>query len=31
VTVDPMQEFSSLLEAPSPAVLTTYREVTAPP
>jgi len=25
VTVDPMQEFSSLLEAPSPAVLTTYR------
>jgi Pyridoxamine 5'-phosphate oxidase len=25
VTVDQMQKFSSLLEAPSPAVLTTYR------
>jgi hypothetical protein len=25
VTADPVQEFSSLLEAPSPAVLTTYR------
>ena len=25
MTADPVQEFSSLLEAPSPAVLTTYR------